>query len=73
MTVQENSCGNEGPDWCRRGKVRWKGWKVGVLGCIEYALVWVGEAEVAEDDGPLLVAGLVKEATAEFEVLCMGT
>ena len=53
--------------------MRWKGWKVGVLGCIEYALVWVGEAEVAEDDGPLLVAGLVKEATAEFEVLCMGT
>ena len=60
MALEENCCGDKGPDRCREGEVCWEGCEVGILGCVDDPLLRVGKAKLTKDGDPLLVAGLIE-------------
>ena len=46
-----------------------EGWEVGILGCIDHPLFRIGKAKLTKNGDTVLVAGLIEQASAEFEVL----
>ena len=71
LKVEEDNGGEEGPDRCREGQVRRERRQGGILCRIGDPVVRGRAAQFPQEDLPAVMAWLVKETAAEFEVLSM--
>ena len=71
LKVQKNNGGEEGPDRCREGQVSRERRQSGILCRIGDPVVRGRTSQFPQEDLPPVVAWLIQETAAEFEVLSM--